>query len=297
MSQSPDNMQETKICIKCNNVKPLADFKLDNRTGKHKNVCIECEKDYYRKYRESHLAHKKELWKKWYEKNKEDVLEYQKTYREAHKEQIAERDKKYRAENADKLKAGKAKYYEDNKDYFHDKHKEYYEKNSDKLKEYQRIYRKENAEKVFKRRKAYREKNADIIRERKKEYGKKNRSKITSYYLNKRQVDPLFKLSTQIRGLIRMSLLSRGYSKDTHTYEILGCDYETLWEHLKQSWAKNYGKEWNGEPYHIDHIVPLATAKTEEEVKKLCHYKNLQMLKPQDNLSKSKFLDWEPSRE
>ena len=89
-----------------------------------------------------------------------------------------------------------------------------------------------------------------------------------------------------------MALISRGYPKNTHTYEIIGCDYNTLWEHLKDSWLKNYGTEWNGEEYHIDHIVPLATARTEQDVIRLCHYTNLQMLKPEDNLEKRDKLDW-----
>ena len=38
--------------------------------------------------------------------------------------------------------------------------------------------------------------------------------------------------------------------------------------------------------YHIDHIVPLATAQTEEDVIKLCHYTNLQLLTAKDNLEK-----------
>ena len=288
----PSPQSSVKTCIKCGAKKQLDEFKIDRRTGNHKNVCIECERDYFKKYKEEHKEHKKEMWRKWYEKNKESVLDYQKNYREVNKEKIAERDKKYRAANSDVLKVKKAEYYQKNKDIFHEKYKEYYKNNSDKLKEYQRHYRENNIEKVFNMRKAYRERNADIIKERKKEYGKKNRSKITAYYLNKRQSDPLFKLSTQIRGLIRMSLISHGYSKDSHTHEILGCDYETLWGHLKQTWKNNYGAEWNGEDYHIDHIIPLATAKTEQEVKDLCHYKNLQMLKPEDNLAKNKSLDW-----
>ena len=44
--------------------------------------------------------------------------------------------------------------------------------------------------------------------------------------------------------------------------------------------------------YEIEDIIPLATAKTEEDVIKLCHYTNLQLLKGEDNLSKGDKLDW-----
>ena len=37
---------------------------------------------------------------------------------------------------------------------------------------------------------------------------------------------------------------------------------------------------------HIDHIVPLATAKTEADVVRLCHYTNLQPLWAIDNRRK-----------
>ena len=44
---------------------------------------------------------------------------------------------------------------------------------------------------------------------------------------------------------------------------------------------ENHG-EW-----HIDHVVPLASAKTEDEIYKLNHYSNLQPLWKIDNLKKS----------
>jgi hypothetical protein len=43
---------------------------------------------------------------------------------------------------------------------------------------------------------------------------------------------------------------------------------------------ENYG-EW-----HLDHIIPLATATTREDVVRLNHYTNFQPLWAKDNLSK-----------
>jgi hypothetical protein len=52
----------------------------------------------------------------------------------------------------------------------------------------------------------------------------------------------------------------------------------------EMSW-ENYGALWC-----IDHIIPLASAKTQEEVEHLNHYTNLQPLLNEDNLKKGKKL-------
>jgi hypothetical protein len=42
----------------------------------------------------------------------------------------------------------------------------------------------------------------------------------------------------------------------------------------------------NKEFWHIDHIIPLSSAKDKEELIKLCHYSNLQPLWAEDNYKK-----------
>lgn len=90
-----------------------------------------------------------------------------------------------------------------------------------------------------------------------------------------------------------MSFRRKDKYKNKRTEEILGCTFEELYKYLLDSYKKIYGTEWNGtDKVHIDHIIPLSTVNTEEEIIKLCHYTNLQLLKASDNLSKNDKLDW-----
>ena len=101
------------------------------------------------------------------------------------------------------------------------------------------------------------------------------------------------KFKQQVRTMIRDSFKRKNFKKNDKTEKIIGCSFKMFIEHLLKTYKKNYGVDWNGiEPVHIDHIIPLATAHTEEEIIKLCHYKNLQLLKPKDNLKKQDKLDW-----
>lgn len=67
----------------------------------------------------------------------------------------------------------------------------------------------------------------------------------------------------------------------------MGCSSEFLKEYLEKQFTEKMSWENHGfYGWHIDHIVPLSSAKTEEEVYKLCHYTNLQPLWAEDNLKK-----------
>lgn len=106
------------------------------------------------------------------------------------------------------------------------------------------------------------------------------------------QIDEVYRNSRKIRSTLKHAIKSKRWKKDSKTQDIIGCSYEELTQHLRETWKQNYGTEYNREEVHIDHIIPISTATTYEELKKLNHWTNLQYLKPEDNLSKSDSLDW-----
>ena len=58
------------------------------------------------------------------------------------------------------------------------------------------------------------------------------------------------------------------------------------YERILSTWNKVYSQRWDGEPYHIDHLQPLCTARTPKEVRLLNNIDNLAMITQHDNLSK-----------
>jgi hypothetical protein len=76
--------------------------------------------------------------------------------------------------------------------------------------------------------------------------------------------------------------------KNNTTFKILGCSPEDLKIHLEKQFKE--GMCWDNYGYygwHVDHKIPLDSAKTEGDVYKLCHYTNLQPLWRKDNSKKS----------
>lgn len=317
---------EEKTCSKCGKTKPIIEFVKRPNTDKYYGVCKECKilyaKEYREKNREAISKRRKAKYqanidemrvrgREWYLEHREERLAQNKRYYEANAKALNAKTRAYYREHANEIREQKKVYNAEHKDEQRMWRKEYYAKNKDSITEYQKTYRKENADKVkaymknyvtehkdelAEKKRAYNEKNREVVRKRNKAYVEKNRDKIRKYHEHYRrervEKDPLFKMSVNIRHLVANSLRRQGFSKKTRTAKILGCDYDTLWEHLKQTWLDNYGTEWNGEDYHIDHIIPLATAKTEQDIIGLCHYENLQMLKPEHNLEKKDSLDW-----
>jgi hypothetical protein len=78
------------------------------------------------------------------------------------------------------------------------------------------------------------------------------------------------------------------FNRNKQSLEILGCSVEEFRNHIENKFQS--GMSWENYGYygwHIDHIIPLSSAKTEKEIYELCHYTNLQPLWAKENLKKS----------
>ena len=172
------------------------------------------------------------------------------------------------------------KKYKDNINY-KEYQKDYHIKCKDngKKKQYSKIDRTKNKVKI----KEYRDNNKE-----------KNVIYSIGYIYNKRNTDMLYNLKHNIACIIRAALKKKGYIKNDKTLAILGSsieDFKIYFEKQFESWMtwENHGiytGQYN-ETWQIDHIEPISTGLTEQEIIKLNHYTNLRPLCSRLNLEKS----------
>ena len=166
--------------------------------------------------------------------------------------------------------------------------KEYFQKNKKLLLEKKQLWRKNNPEQYKKQVKDYWGKVKSVQNEKKKVWIENNREKYNGYWTNRKNIDPKFKLLMNMRSRLCGYLKKHNITKKNKTFDIVGCSPEFLKEHLEKQFTDGMTWELFGEHIHIDHIIPLSSAKTEDELYKLCHYTNLQPLWAEDNLKKGK---------
>ena len=132
--------------------------------------------------------------------------------------------------------------------------------------------------------------NRDKTKAYSKKYRNENLSKCreatNAYYKKRRKEDSVFRARCQIKNRIHEFLFK---IKSNLTFDkLIGCSVENLKEYFSNKFKDgmnwdNYGQYG----WHVDHIVPLSSAKTVKEFEKLCHYTNLQPLWWRDNIAKS----------
>jgi len=196
--------------------------------------------------------------KKWRDKNKEYIKSKNKEYNKQYyvKNKVCkEKNILSEEEIKEKKRISNKKWRDKNKEYFI----EYKNKNIDKITEYQKEYQLLNKETLSRKR---------IIRKK-----------------EKYSSDTNYKIKSQIRALIYKIFKRNGVSKNSKTVEILGCSFEEFKLYLEskfESWMtwENKGL-YNGDfnyGWDIDHIIPISSAETEEDIIRLNHYTNLQPL-------------------
>ena len=148
------------------------------------------------------------------------------------------------------------------------------------------LYNQKNKEKVNKIKQKYVDNNKEKVKQSKKEWFDKNPDYQNNWSYIKSNTDVLFKLKKNMRSRLGLFLKDRNVTKNNKTFHIIGCSPEFLKEYLEKQFVINMSWE-NRNEWHIDHVIPLSSAKTEKEIYKLCHYTNLQPLWVEDNLKKS----------
>jgi len=246
----------TKVCRVCGEEKPLTKEyftkRKDSKDG-FRNDCKDCRNISTKKWRKEY---NKEYWKK-------------------NKEKLSQQNKEYHLKNRDTLLKKMKDRRLNNIEYYKDRDKKYYEK---------------NREYILQQRKKYVNDNKDLIYSKNRDWVKDNiedrREYLLNYVKDRMKKDNIFRLRTKISDLVRGSFKRQGWTKNTKTQSIIGCDWSTFKEHIENQFQEGMTWDNHGE-WHYDHIIPISSAKTEEEVYKLNHYTNFQPLWAEDNLRKS----------
>lgn len=157
----------------------------------------------------------------------------------------------------------------------------YYAKNKEKVNK-----RNKDNEKIHGYGRKYREKNRLELNKKQRNNYPINKAKINLAIKIKKQSNNLFRMKTKIVSVISNAFRYKKFNKKMRTQEILGCTYEQFVVHIEKQFTKDIN--WNNRSkWHLDHIVPLSTAKTIEDIEKLNHHTNIRPLLASENIRKS----------
>ncbi len=145
------------------------------------------------------------------------------------------------------------------------------------IKKSSKIYRENHKEQIRKSSKIYYENNKEKLNKQARKWNIENKEKIREK-VNKRankkyKEDPIFRLNSNIRSAISMSLKSNNLSKNgRHWEDLVGYTIYELKEHLEKQFLPGMNWENKGK-WHIHHIIPIAFFKftsTDDVEFKIC---------------------------
>lgn len=206
-----------------------------------------------------------------------------------HKDKYLARSEKQRKENPEKVSMIKKLSRLKKIDEYREKSRENYFNNKDSILAQAKQYRETNKALIRERDNQYKARNRIALSQKQSKYQKLNANMLNAYrrqYIKQRRsTDRMFAVKLNMRTRFKFELAKRGEERSIKANEYLGCSWVFLRDYLAQKFTD--GMSWNnyGE-WHVDHIMPLASATTRDDLIKLCHYSNLQPLWAFDNLSK-----------
>lgn len=184
------------------------------------------------------------------------------------------------------------KYYQSNKEKINQKNRNRYHeiKNDENFQQKRIDYYESKKEHFLDYKKSWYDKNKEQHLEKSKKWRAGNKQRVTDMgrirCAERRKEDMMFKMIENIRTRVK----SRIRNKSMTTETILGCDWNTFKKYIENQFLEGMTWENNGrgkDKWHYDHIIPLASAKTKEDLYKLNHYTNFKPLWEEDNLKKS----------
>jgi hypothetical protein len=183
------------------------------------------------------------------------------------------------------------KYIKENPNYY----KDYYSKNAEKEKIRRAKWVENNRDRVLEQSKEWYQNNKERKIKTTKKWVINNKEKFLKnqrdYKRNRQKTDPIYKLAGKIRSRMYLAFKKKRWHKNGSNEKMLGIDYESAKLYIESLFKKNMSWDNHGE-WHIDHIIPLASADSEAELIALSYYKNLQPLWATENKSKND--DYDP---
>lgn len=129
--------------------------------------------------------------------------------------------------------------------------------------------------------KQYYKRKSEDVRQKNNKYYHDNKPRVKQarriQLKTRLQSDIKYNLARRLQNSLYYALKRNEWKKQSRTRALLGCDLDTLKKHIESQFLP--GMSWdNRDLWDIDHIIPLASAKTIEQLHILSHYRNLQPL-------------------
>lgn len=230
--------------------------------------------------------------------------EYQRQYFQANRAKVMAKRKARKMQDPEAAKADRKRWHktakakgkhlsEERKAKVAARNRAYYAANREKLKKKSQEWRDRNPERVKAQRREYHASHPEYCREW---YAKNKtaRNKWHNAYQRRRQQENpqlaiYAKIIRRTNDALRKHLSGRRVTSRSRIVQLLGCEWAVFMAHIEAQFLPGMTWENHGlTGWHFDHIMPLSAfdLTDEEQLKKGCHYTNVQPLWAADNIRK-----------